>query len=201
MRIFRSKNGSPSPQKWPDFIRQTHWRRITPVSVLPTRQPHGLPLRWGFARLLTFTPVEATPAALQTLGDAGWSLRGIVTLAQLVAFVSFQSRLLSGLRLLNGKPISAAGTPVVAGYWHTHPRTASGKPAPVAFTRDELHWEPWIADKPLAEFNAAEQALLAQFGHTDSPYFRLLARNQPVLEQRTLTDKGIFLYAGRPAAR
>ena len=75
----------------------------------------------GFARLLTFTPVEATPAALQTLGDAGWSLRGIVTLAQLVAFVSFQSRLLSGLRLLNGKPISAAGTPVVAGYWHTHP--------------------------------------------------------------------------------
>ncbi|HCR2966822.1 TPA: alkylhydroperoxidase domain protein [Klebsiella aerogenes] len=150
----------------------------------------------GFARLLTFTPVEATPAVLQTLSDAGWSLRGIVTLAQLVAFVSFQSRLLSGLRLLNGKPISAAGTPVVAGYWHTHPRAASGKPAPVAFTRDELHWEPWIADKPLAEFNAAEQALLAQFGHSDSPYFRLLARNQPVLEQRTLTDKGIFYTPG-----
>lgn len=150
----------------------------------------------GFARLLTFTPVEATSAALQTLSDAGWSLRGIVTLAQLIAFVSFQSRLLSGLRLLNGKSISEAETPVVAGYWHTHPRTASGKPAPVAFTRDELHWEPWIADKPLAEFNPAEQALLAQFGHSDSPYFRLLARNQPVLEQRTLTDKGIFYTPG-----
>ncbi|EPL8196190.1 alkylhydroperoxidase domain protein [Klebsiella aerogenes] len=150
----------------------------------------------GFARLLTFTPVEATPAAIQTLSDAGWSLRGIVTLAQLIAFVSFQSRLLSGLRLLNGKSISEAETPVVAGYWHTHPRTARGKPAPVAFTRDELHWEPWIADKPLAEFNPVEQALLAQFGHSDSPYFRLLARNQPVLEQRTLTDKGIFYTPG-----
>ncbi|MHC2962136.1 alkylhydroperoxidase domain protein, partial [Klebsiella pneumoniae] len=47
-----------------------------------------------------------------------------------------------------------------------------------------------------AEFNAEEQAILAKYGHSDSPYFRLLARNQPVLEQRTLTDKGIFYTAG-----
>lgn len=33
----------------------------------------------AFARLLTFTPVEATPGALHTLTGAGWSLRGIVT--------------------------------------------------------------------------------------------------------------------------
>lgn len=33
----------------------------------------------AFARLLTFTPVEATPGALHTLTSAGWSLRGIVT--------------------------------------------------------------------------------------------------------------------------
>lgn len=65
------------------------------------------------------------------------------------------------------------------------------------FTRDELHWEPRLAAKPLAEFTPDEQALLAKFGHSDSPYFRLLGRNQPVLEQRTLTDKGIFIL---PAA-
>lgn len=64
------------------------------------------------------------------------------------------------------------------------------------FTRDELHWEPWLAAKPLAEFTPDEQALLAKFGHSDSPYFRLLARNLPVLEQRTLTDKGIFYTPG-----
>ncbi|MFK9880582.1 alkylhydroperoxidase domain protein, partial [Klebsiella pneumoniae] len=127
---------------------------------------------------------------------AGWSLRGIVTLAQLVAFVSFQSRLLLGLRALNHKPIVSADTPLVAGYWHTTPYAQSGKAAPVRFTRDELHWEPWLADKPLAEFNAEEQAILAKYGHSDSPYFRLLARNQPVLEQRTLTDRGIFYTAG-----
>ncbi|MBN1016402.1 hypothetical protein JTM58_36120, partial [Pseudomonas aeruginosa] len=107
-------------------------------------------------------------------------------------FVSFQSRLLLGLRALNHKPIVSADTPLVAGYWHTTPYAQSGKAAPVRFTRDELHWEPWLADKPLAEFNAEEQAILAKYGHSDSPYFRLLARNQPVLEQRTLTDRGIF---------
>ncbi|HCI5649092.1 TPA: alkylhydroperoxidase domain protein, partial [Klebsiella quasipneumoniae subsp. similipneumoniae] len=150
----------------------------------------------AFARLLTFTPVEATPAALHALTKAGWSLRGIVTLAQLVAFIGFQSRLLLGLRALNHQPIVSADTPVVAGYWHTTPQTQSGKAAPVRFTRDELHWEPWLADKPLAEFSPEEQAILAKYGHSDSPYFRLLARNQPVLEQRTLTDKGIFYTPG-----
>lgn len=150
----------------------------------------------AFARLLTFAPVEATPSALEALTRAGWSPRAIVTLAQLIAFVSFQSRLLNGLRLLNGKSAPVAGTPVVAGFWHTSPQTLSGKRAPVRFTRDELHWEPWLAAKPLAEFTPDEQALLAKFGHSDSPYFRLLARNQPVLEQRTLTDKGIFYTPG-----
>jgi uncharacterized protein YciW len=79
----------------------------------------------AFARLLTFTPVEATPGAAH-LNRRGLEPAGIVTLAQLVAFVSFQSRLLLGLRALNHKPIVSADTPVVAGYWHTtrKPRAA-----------------------------------------------------------------------------
>ncbi len=118
-----------------------------------------------------------------------------------MAFVSFQSRLLLGLRALNHQPIVSADTPVVAGYWHTTPHAQSGKAAPVRFTREELHWEPRLADKPLAEFSAEEQAIQAKYGHSDSPYFRLLARNQPVLEQRTLTDKGIFYTPGITARR
>ncbi|MFY9994028.1 MAG: alkylhydroperoxidase domain protein [Leclercia sp.] len=149
-----------------------------------------------FAKVLTFSPVEATPGALNALTLAGWSQEGIVTLAQLIAFVSFQSRLIVGLRLLNDKTVAASDTPVVAGKWHTTPVTKNGKTAPVQFTQQELGWEPWLAAKPLAEFNADEQAILAKFGHTDSDYFRLLGRNLPVLEQRTLTDKGIFYTAG-----
>ncbi len=149
-----------------------------------------------FAHRLTFSPVSATPAHLTELQSAGWSADAIVTVAQLVAFLNFQSRLLAGLNLLQGKASGSEAPPAVAGRWHDAPYTASGKTAPTAFTQQELGWEPWLAAKPLAEFTGQEKVVLAKFGHTDSDYFRLLARNLPVLEQRTLTDKGIFYTAG-----
>lgn len=53
------------------------------------------------AHLLVFRPREASPAALQALLDSGWSTTGIVTLSQLVAFLTFQVRVVAGLRALN----------------------------------------------------------------------------------------------------
>jgi CMD domain protein len=50
--------------------------------------------------MLVFHPRDANPAALQALLDAGWSNAGIVTLSQLVAFLSFQIRAVAGLRTL-----------------------------------------------------------------------------------------------------
>lgn len=50
--------------------------------------------------LLVFRPREASAAALQALIDAGWSTSDIVTLSQLVAFLSFQIRVVAGLRAL-----------------------------------------------------------------------------------------------------
>jgi CMD domain protein len=52
------------------------------------------------AHLLVFHPRDASPAALQVLLDAGWTTTEIVTLSQLVAFVSFQIRVVAGLRIL-----------------------------------------------------------------------------------------------------
>lgn len=52
------------------------------------------------AHLLVFRPRDASPAALQSLLDAGWSTTGVVTLSQLVAFLSFQIRVIVGLRAL-----------------------------------------------------------------------------------------------------
>ncbi|WP_114946140.1 CMD domain protein [Microvirga calopogonii] len=54
------------------------------------------------AHLLVFHPRDANPAALQRLLDAGWSTTDIVTLSQLVAFLSFQIRVVAGLRALAG---------------------------------------------------------------------------------------------------
>jgi CMD domain protein len=55
----------------------------------------------GHAHLLVFHPRDAAPAALQALLDAGWSTTGIVTLSQLIAFLSFQIRVVVGLRALS----------------------------------------------------------------------------------------------------
>ncbi|MGA2793977.1 MAG: CMD domain protein [Roseiarcus sp.] len=52
------------------------------------------------AHLLVFRPRDASPAALQSLLDVGWSTTDIVTLSQLVAFLSFQIRVIVGLRAL-----------------------------------------------------------------------------------------------------
>ena len=50
--------------------------------------------------LLVFHPRDAAPAALQALLDAGWSTTDIVTLSQIAAFLSFQIRVVAGLRTL-----------------------------------------------------------------------------------------------------
>jgi CMD domain protein len=55
------------------------------------------------AHLLVFRPREASREALERLLEAGWSTTGIVTLSQLVAFLSFQARVVSGLRTLDQK--------------------------------------------------------------------------------------------------
>jgi CMD domain protein len=59
------------------------------------------------AHLLVFRPRDASPAALQALLGAGWSTTGIVTLSQLVAFLSFQIRVIVGLRALAAAPSSS----------------------------------------------------------------------------------------------
>ena len=52
------------------------------------------------AHLLLFRPRDAASSDMKALLDAGWSTTGIVTFSQLVAFLSFQVRVVSGLRTL-----------------------------------------------------------------------------------------------------
>ncbi|SCX65651.1 CMD domain protein, Avi_7170 family [Variovorax sp. EL159] len=60
------------------------------------------------AHLLVFHPRDASPAALQTLLDEGWSSTEIVTLSQLVAFLAFQIRVVTGLQSLARHPATTA---------------------------------------------------------------------------------------------
>jgi len=71
-----------------------------------TRRTLGTRLAAAFehVHLLVFHPRDAAPAALQALLDAGWFTTDIVTLSQIVAFLSFQIRVVTGLRILAGRP-------------------------------------------------------------------------------------------------
>ena len=54
--------------------------------------------------MLVFHPRDAAPVSLQSLLGAGWTTTDIVTLSQIVAFLSFQIRVVIGLRTLAGRP-------------------------------------------------------------------------------------------------
>ena len=70
----------------------TQWTDETPL---------GAAIR--HADLVTATPSRADAAHLRALKDAGYSPAGILSLAQTIAFVSYQLRLIAGLRAL-GEP-------------------------------------------------------------------------------------------------
>jgi CMD domain protein len=52
------------------------------------------------AHLLVFHPRDARSADIGRLLQSGWSANGVVTLSQLVAFLAFQTRVVTGLRAL-----------------------------------------------------------------------------------------------------
>jgi CMD domain protein len=53
--------------------------------------------------MLVFHPRDADVRSLQSLLDAGWTTTEVVTLSQLVAFLSFQIRVVAGLKVLAAK--------------------------------------------------------------------------------------------------
>ena len=69
-----------------------------------SRQALGARLAAAFehTHMLVFHPRDAAAPALQVLLDAGWSTTDIVTISQLVSFLSYQIRVVAGLRVLGG---------------------------------------------------------------------------------------------------
>jgi uncharacterized protein YciW len=53
--------------------------------------------------MLVLHPRDAAPPSLQALLDAGWSTSDIVTLSQLVSFLSFQIRVVAGLKVMTAR--------------------------------------------------------------------------------------------------
>ncbi|MCW5298993.1 CMD domain protein [Herbaspirillum lusitanum] len=67
----------------------------------PEQLPAGrLRAMLAFTRALTERPVEGDKAALHTLPAAGISTPAVVALSQLIAFISYQIRVVSGLKAM-----------------------------------------------------------------------------------------------------
>lgn len=168
----------------------------------------------GHAELLGAHPVDTTPDSHQVLSDAGLSTLEIVVLSQIIAFLSFQLRVITALQLLAGDSTTEAAGSTVVTEQSVREVTASPQTAnpaailrpgadlkrPPVFTRDQLSWTPWL--EPLALEDATPAQLAALEGRRgNSPYFRLLALDPTVLAERTATDMGIFYtHGGAPRA-
>jgi CMD domain protein len=76
--------------------------QIAAVERVAGDQPHErrLALLLEFTDQLIQAPRAATPANLAALTDTSLSTRDVVTVAQLIAFVSYQARVLAGLRAI-----------------------------------------------------------------------------------------------------
>jgi len=165
------------------------------------------------ADVLAFAPRRARPDDLQALADVGLSTRAIITLSQVIAFVSFQVRVARGLQLLGsdsaltlGEAARSAGGGSVRADGQPSPPASPEPPAqiippnpnlkrPTAFTVDQLEWSPWLQPLDLADANP-KQATALEGTRGNSPYFRLLARDIDILTERTATDRGIFYTPG-----
>jgi alkylhydroperoxidase domain protein/CMD domain protein len=134
--------------------------------------------------LLTVRPATASPADLARLRSAGLSTAQVVTVSQLAAFVSYQTRLVVGLSLLHADQPAGPGNVI----------GPTGAPDS-GFTQRELGWKPWLEPPTVEDVTERQRAALPG-QRINSPYFRLLALDPEVLRERTATDNGIFHTAG-----
>jgi alkylhydroperoxidase domain protein/CMD domain protein len=169
----------------------------------------GLSAALAHAHLLVLHPRESRAERLGLLLAAGWDEDGIVTLSQLIAFLTFQLREAWGLAVLAGL------SPASVDPSGTAPSDPAGSAAagssrvleypdldrPDRFTQDGLGWVPWIDPVPRDQLSPAQDAALLDDFRRSSPYFRLLVRDPDALQARTLTDQDIFFNTDGGAGR
>ena len=152
----------------------------------------------SFTRTLVTRPIDGDRAALQTLLAAGITTPAIVTLAQLIAFLSYQTRLVAGLRAMRSEDgLGAASKAEPA-------RPAVARPVPDShgFTMQTLGWKAWLDVVDLGTATAQQIAVLEE-SHPQakvSEYYRLLVHQPEILRQRSAAFNAI-MYAPAGMAR
>ena len=192
-----------------------HYRdRLAALAPLSTAQQAALDGKEpaGDARLaeiLRFTttlaerPVEGDRDAVLRLPAAGLDTPSAIALAQLIAFVAFQARVVAGLQAIaalgdtadNGTASAEPAAPFV------HPANLPrvGEPLRInGYTSESLDWKAWL---PVLELDKAspEQIKVLEASHPKaktSDYYLLLVHQPRILEERSTVFNAIMYAPG-----
>ncbi|MBV6306900.1 peroxidase-related enzyme [Candidimonas humi] len=171
-------------------------------------EPARLRAMLVFTRKLIEKPVEGDAAALKALQAAGIATPDIVSLAQLVAFLSYQLRSVAGLQAMQAEEQGAAtsaasaAVPPQADISPVAPQrdgTPAGKPVKShGFTNETLEWKAWLDVVDLDRATPAQLEVL-EISHPkakQSDYYRFLAHQPEVLKQRSEAYNAIMYAPG-----
>lgn len=179
-----------------------HYRERLAAQPQPPAGPR-LQAILDFATTLALRPVEGDQAALLKLPAAGLATAEVIALAQLIAFVAYQLRVIAGLQALATLGNAPAEPPlrVVEDTPFVHPAhlPKPGEPVRVkGFTSETLEWKAWL---PVLELNDAtpEQLAVLESSHPKaktSDYYRVLAHQPRILEERSTVFNAIMYAPG-----
>ncbi|MCG5262071.1 carboxymuconolactone decarboxylase [Cupriavidus gilardii] len=151
----------------------------------------------AFTQKLIEKPVEGDRAALLSLPAAGVSTPEVVTLAQLIAFLSYQARLVAGLRALSGasqgQALPSDQAPAAAA------TTRPGDTIRInGFTNEVLDWKAWLDVVPVDRATPEQIAVLEE-SHPKakvSDYYLFLVHQPEILRQRSAAFNAIMYAPG-----
>ena len=157
-------------------------------SLVPGGTTARLPLLLRYAERVATHPDQVGQSGIDELTAAGLSPQDIVAVTQLVAIIPYQTRVLAGLRAMQGHAATAMPPP---------------NPAPVAFTMQEVGWTPRL---PPVDAETATPAQLAALDACPpavrrSSYFLTLAQDPASLGERgALFNSVMYAPRGLPRA-
>jgi uncharacterized peroxidase-related enzyme len=156
----------------------------------------------NFASVLTTKPLEGDKQLLHTLLAAGLGTPSIVALAQLVAFISYQTRLIHGLIAM--REGASSDLRAMANVSEDTPQLLNailplGSPIRVkGFTNESLEWQSWLPVQDVDTATAEQLAVLKE-SHPKamtSDYYLVLIHQAELLKQRSIAFNAIMYAPG-----
>jgi uncharacterized peroxidase-related enzyme len=188
-----------------------HYRALLAQQPAQEAASAALPAMQDWAGLLTTDPRRGDRAALHGLRTAGLPDAAIVALAQLVAFLSYQTRVVAGLVAVDAalsSPVPPAEGPEAGqASGATAPAKSAASPAtPLirlnGFTNETLQWRSWLSPLDVTQATPLQHAVLDEShpqARTSAYYLTLI--HQPLMLRHRSAAYNAIMYAAGGAPR